>query len=250
MSRRVVVIGAGAIGTGCAHYLAKADCDVTLLDLGEQGKGATSGNCGNLCYSHILPLSEPGAILKALKAIGRGNSPLYIKPRFDPTLWSWLLQFALRCNEKSMLRSARALRPLMESSSTLYEDLMAEASLDCEWDTHGSLYIYQTERAMEEYAEMDRLLGKEFGMSAMRYDAEALLELEPAIRPGTAAGAWLYKEDVQVRPEKLMASWRKVLEAQGVTIQEHCAAKGIVRHKCVASAVITEKTSALRSRTE
>jgi len=240
MSRRVVVIGAGAIGTGCAHYLAKSGCEVVLIDSDAQGKGATSGNCGNLVYSHLLPLSEPGAVTRALKAIGRGDSPLYIKPRFDPALWRWLLQFALQCNEESMLRSSRALQPIMVSSAKLYDDLMAESPLDCEWEQNGSLYVYETEKGMEEYAEMDQLLANEFGLSATRYDANVLLELEPKLLPGSAAGGWVYDDDVQVRPEKLMSSWREVLEAQGVTIREHCGAKGILRENGVACAVRTE----------
>jgi D-amino-acid dehydrogenase len=237
----VVVIGGGAIGTACAHYLSLADCDVTLLDLGEQGKGATSGNCGHLAYSHLQPLSEPGIIWKTLKAMGRGNSPLYIKPRVDPALWSWLLNFARHCNESSVLRLTRALQPLIESSESLYQELMDESSLDCEWDEHGSLYVFRTERGMEEFAEKDRMLTEEFGLSAVRYDDEALVELEPAFRPGTTTGAWLYKDDRHLHPEKLLASWRVLLEENGVTVREHCPAKELVQNGREVSTVVTDQ---------
>jgi len=236
----VVVIGGGAIGTACAHYLSIADCDVTLLDLGEQGKGATSGNCGHLAYSHLQPLSEPGIILKTLKAMGRGDSPLFIKPRIDPALWSWLLHFARHCNESSMLHLTQALQPLIEASEPLYQELMDQSSLDCEWDEHGSLYVFRTQQGMENFSETNRMLDEEFGLSAERYDSEALTELEPAIRPGTTSGAWLYKNDRHLHPEKLLASWRALLESQGVTIQENCPAKSIIRKTGYASAVITD----------
>lgn len=240
MSHRVVVIGAGAIGTACAHYLSKAGCEVTLLDKEKQGRGATCGNCGNLGYSHVLPLSEPGVVMKTLKAMTRGDSPLYIKPRIDPALWSWLLHFAMRCNKKDMLQSTHALYPLMQSSKSLYEELMTEASLDCEWDDSGNIYVYETEKALEEYAETNRMLTEELGLKAERIEAEALVKMEPSIRPGTSAGAWIYKDDIQVRPETMMSSWRELIESNGVTIKEHCAAKSIVRNNGVASAVITE----------
>src|SRR5271157_4710321 len=57
---------------------------------------------------------------------------------------------------------------------------------------------------------------------AQRYDGDALLELEPALKPGLAGG-WYYHDDAHLRPDKLMSAWRRYLETNGVTIVENCA---------------------------
>jgi D-amino-acid dehydrogenase len=64
-----------------------------------------------------------------------------------------------------------------------------------------------------------------FNCPARQYDGDAMVELEPALRPGLAGG-WYYHEDAHLRPDKLMIAWRRVLEAGGATIRENCAFHG------------------------
>ena len=63
---------------------------------------------------------------------------------------------------------------------------------------------------MEAYAATDRLMTEAFHCPAQRYDGDAVLELEPALKPGLAGG-WYYHDDAHLRPDKLMRSWREVL---------------------------------------
>jgi D-amino-acid dehydrogenase len=91
---------------------------------------------------------------------------------------------------------------------------------------------------MDHYAETDELLRTEFAMPAERWDGEGLQELEPALKPGLAGG-WLYRSDAHLRPDKLMASWRRVLEMNQVTLVENCQAEGFVRHNGQARAIRT-----------
>src|SRR2546430_1799531 len=82
------------------------------------------------------------------------------------------------------------------------------------------------------------LLHESFDMGAERYDGDRLPELEPALKPGLAGG-WLYRSDAHLRPDRLMSSWRRVLEARGVTVRERCAMTGLVREDGRARAVVT-----------
>ena len=54
-----------------------------------------------------------------------------------------------------------------------------------------------------------------------RYDGDDADGLEPALKPGLAGG-WHYEGDAHLRPDRLMASWRRVLERRGVEIREDC----------------------------
>ncbi len=219
-SGRVIVVGGGVIGAACAYYLAKAAWRVTIVDRGEFGKGCSHANCGFVCPSHVLPLAAPGAIGRTLQALLAKDSPFYIKPRFSPSLWSWLWRFARRCNLRDMLESAAAIQALLDSSRALYDQLIQEEQIDCEWEPRGLLFVFRESRAMEHYAETDRLLRDSFNVAAKRFDGEKVCELEPALKPGLAGG-WLYERDAHLRPDRLMTEWRRVLEARGVSIREH-----------------------------
>src|SRR4051794_36984285 len=184
--RQVIVVGGGVIGAACAYYLNKADWTVTIVDKGDFGMGCSHANCGFVCPSHVLPLAEPGAQWKAFKSLFKKNSPLKVKLRFDPALWMWMLRFARRCNNADMLESGRACQALLDSSRTLYEELIATEKLDCEWETRGLLFVFRDAHEMEEYAAIDKLMDKEFHLPARRYDGEQVTKLEPALVSGLA----------------------------------------------------------------
>jgi len=240
MSGHVVVVGGGVIGAACAYYLSKAGWSVTVLDRGDFGKGCSHGNCGFVCPSHVLPLAVPGAVRSALKALFSRNAPFSIRPRLDPALWGWLIRFARRCNVRDMMEAGRALQALLNSSRALYDQLMKEESFGCEWEARGMLVVFLHREAMEHHAETDRLLRESFDMGAERYDGDRVVELEPALKPGLAGG-WLYKSDAHLRPDKLMSSWRRVLEGRGVTVRECCEMTGIASENGQARAVVTRQ---------
>jgi D-amino-acid dehydrogenase len=235
--RHVVVIGGGVIGAACAHYLGDAGWRVTVLDRGEFGRGCSHANCGFVCPSHVLPLASPGAISAALRTIFVRNSPLRVKPRLSLSHWRWLLAFARRCNRSDMLEAGRGIQSLLRSSRALYDDLVP-SGLDCEWQPRGLLFVFHSRTAMEHYAVTDELLRTEFGAPAQPFPGDAVCELELALKPGLGGG-WLYETDAHLRPDRLMRSWRTMLEARGVIIRDRCEVRGFVRAGDRARAVAT-----------
>jgi D-amino-acid dehydrogenase len=238
--KRVVVIGGGVIGATCAYYLAKSGWSVTIVDRGAFGKGCSHGNCGLITVSHVLPLAVPGAIRGALSALLHRNSAFSIKPRLDPRLWAFLIGFARRCTHRQMLRSGRAIQALLQSSRSLYDELMAKEPFDCEWQTRGVLFVLRTAAGMEHFAHTDRLLREEFNMPAVRYDGEAVTALEPALKSGLAGG-WHYPGDAQLRPDRLMASWQRILVALGIQVREGCEFTGFLGMANRAQAAATSR---------
>jgi D-amino-acid dehydrogenase len=240
MSQRVVVVGGGVVGTSCAYYLNKAGWDVTVVDRGTIGGGSSAGNCGYVCPSHVLPLTEPGVVAEGLASLFRKNAAFKIKPRLDPALWSWLYRFARRCNEHDMLEAAAGIQALLDSSRSLYQQLMTDEALDCDWRERGLFFVYRDRAKFEAYAKTDSLLRERFGRPADRYDGDAVRDLEPALRPGLAGG-WHYPEDAHLRPDKLMTAWRENVEASGGRFRENCAFEGFARSGGRASAVRTNQ---------
>jgi len=239
-AQNIVIIGGGVIGLACAHFLQRAGCRVTVIDRGPIGGACSHGNCGLVCPSHVLPLAEPGAVKLALKSLFNPDAPFRIKPRIDFALWSWLLHFARRCNERDMLAAGRAIQPLLESSLALYEELMTREALDCEWERNGLFFVYREKAAFEAYAATDRLMAEQFHLPAKRYEGNAVRELEPALKPGLAGG-WYFEHDAQLRPDKLMSSWRTRLESRGVTFIENCEFRDFQRSNGTTTGVRTQQ---------
>jgi D-amino-acid dehydrogenase len=235
---QVIVVGGGVVGAACAYYLSRSGWSVTVLDQGAFGMGCSHANCGFVCPSHVLPLAAPGAARGALRALFQANGPLAIRLRFNPALWSWLFHFARRCNQGDMIEAGRAVQALLNSSRSLYQQLVDEEHLDCEWQTQGLLFVLKSHAGMDHYAETDKLLSETFNLPAKRLDGDALVALEPALKPGLAGG-WLYDKDAHLRPDKLMASWQRVLEGRGVVVREKCAVQSIIRENGRAKAVAT-----------
>jgi D-amino-acid dehydrogenase len=237
---RVVVVGGGVIGASCAYFLRQSGRDVTLIDSGQFGRGCSHGNCGYVCPSHVLPLAGPGALRSTLKTLFKKNSPLKVRWRLDPAMWTWFWQFSRRCNERDALAAGHAIQQLLVSSRALYDDLFKSTLTDVEWDPAGLLFVFLTPSAMEHYAQTDRLLQSEFGLAAERLEGDPLLAFEPALKP-SVAGAWRYAGDGQLRPDKLMSAWRRVLAYIGVEIREHCAMRDLVIERRLVRRVLTNQ---------
>ncbi|MEO0476590.1 MAG: FAD-dependent oxidoreductase, partial [Planctomycetota bacterium] len=234
----VIVVGGGVIGACCAYYLRKSGWDVAIVERETIGAACSHGNCGLISPSHALPLAVPGTIAKTLPMMFKRDAPLRVAPRFDPTLFAWLMKFALRCKEGPMLEAAAGRHALLQSSVTLYKDMLEVEGIDCEWEDRGAYFIYQTEAGMDSYVKSDKWL-QQFGLGAERISGEEMESRESSLKPGTTAGAWYYDMDAHLRPDKLMQGLQRVLEGMGVKIHEGTSITGFAKQNGSASALQT-----------
>ncbi len=240
MSSDVIIVGGGIIGACSAYYLSRAGARVRIVERSTFGSACSSANCGLVCPSHVLPLTTPGAIGRAVRSLFQKDAAFAVKFRLDPSLWGWLLSFARRCNPTDMLAAGRGIQALLNSSRQLYEQLITAERLDCDWETQGLLFVFASEAGLEHYAETNRLISDNFGMPAKAFIGQELQDLEPALKPGLAGG-FLYERDAHLRPERLLAELRRILEARGVQIVEHCAVEQVKQSAGRATALVTHQ---------
>ena len=81
---KVIVLGAGVIGTTTAYYLAKAGHQVTVIER-QPGAGLETSfaNAGEVSPGYSAPWAGPGVPLKAIKWLMMKHSPLAIRPSLD-----------------------------------------------------------------------------------------------------------------------------------------------------------------------
>jgi D-amino-acid dehydrogenase len=241
--RSVVIVGGGVIGCLSAYHLLKAGWTVTVIDRGRIGGGCSHGNCGYVCPSHVLPLAAPGAIGGTLKTLFARNSPLKVRPGFALANLGWFLAFARRCNTTHMLTAAVGIQALLNSSRTLFDELLEAERFDVEWDTHGLLFVFQTAKAFEHFTHTSHLLSDRFQMSGLRLEKNELVKLEPTLKPDGVSGGYLYQSDAQLRPDRLMSALHQRLTECGVKFVENAEVTNIVRSKSSDTPAIAVQTA-------
>src|SRR5574340_279930 len=109
MRRTAVVIGAGLIGTTTAWFLAQRDFDVTVVErrIGP-GLETSFANGGLLTPSQADPWNAPGILARAIRWLGRENSPLLLRPQAVPGMLGWGWRFLRASRPRPHLQATRA----------------------------------------------------------------------------------------------------------------------------------------------
>lgn len=213
-ARSVLVIGAGVIGLCCAYSLHQRGFEVTLAEAREPGGGASSGNGGWVCPSLSAPVPGPGVLAKALRWMVNPNSPLLVRPRWDPAFWAWMVAFARHCNRRDHDLGLSAVAAFASSAAQQFRHL-EQAGVAFEAHHHGLLLLFLSRQAAEEEMAM---LGGIPGLPAATFmERSQLSQAEPATDGLPAAGV-LAPGDFHVRPETLTSGLRRWLEQAGVRI--------------------------------
>ena len=151
-----------------------------MLEQGGAGGATSHGNCGTITPSHATPLAMPGMVGEALAQVLRADAPFRVKPRFDPALWAWMLQFARRCNWRDFDRVNRVKAPLLMRSRRAIEALVRDEGLDCEFEARGTMYVFRDPAAFERAQWLPRAL-REVDVPIEVLDGAAARATEPAL---------------------------------------------------------------------
>jgi len=179
---KVVVLGAGVIGTTGAWYLARAGHEVMVVDRQPEAALETSfANGGQISVSHSEPWANPTALLKILQWLGREDAPLLFRVRADAAQWLWGLRFLLECLPGRTRRNTEAAFALALYSREQLDQLRGETGIRYESQTRGILHLYEEEfefeRAKRQAGEL-----RARGLDLEAETPEECLRVEPALR--------------------------------------------------------------------
>lgn len=150
---RVVVLGAGVVGTASAWYLARAGHEVTVVD--RQGAPALEtsfANGGQVSVSHAEPWANPEAPALLLKWLGREDAPLLFRPRADWAQWSWGMRFLLECLPQRARANTATILALALYSRAELQSLRTELGLSYDQQTRGILHLFSDRRSFDRAA--------------------------------------------------------------------------------------------------
>ncbi len=181
MGGEAVVVGGGAVGVACAHFLLRAGFGVTLVERGEVGRGCSYANAGLVVPSHSQPLPGPGAVAEGLRHLARPDSPFRVRPRPDPGLLPFLWRMRRACTPEAADRGYDAMAALGRASLELFDELAAgEAAFPFRRSPLLQVYLTGTGlRGAEEEAEA--IAARGFRVRLLSGDEAR--EVEPALSP-------------------------------------------------------------------
>ena len=148
--------------------------------------------------SHCLPLAAPNVLPGALKWLFTPDGPIYLKPRFDRSLFRWIWCFRKACNQSGLAGAMALLRELGLSSTRLFEDLARHEGLPFGFEKRGYLRVCKTESGLKAAAEEAELV-KSVGVRAQVLTGSEIQRLEPNVRVEVLGGV-SYPEDAHLNP--------------------------------------------------
>jgi D-amino-acid dehydrogenase len=183
---KVLILGAGVIGTTSAYYLAQAGHEVTVVER-QPGPGLETsfGNAGELSYGYASPWAAPGIPMKAIRWLLMVDGPLVIRPMLDMRMWLWGLRLLANCTERAYAINKSRMVRLAEYSRDRMIELRQLAGLDFDGRQQGTLQLFRTQQQLE-HIHGDVEVLKQYGVPFEVLDPKGCVTAEPGLATARA----------------------------------------------------------------
>ena len=178
---KVIVLGAGVIGTTAAWFLQQKGYQVTVIDRQPAAGLETSfANGGQISVSHAEPWANPAAPKKILKWLFKEDAPLLFRLRADAMQWRWGMQFLKECTPAKTRHNIVQLVNLGTYSRQTLQQLRADTDIQYDCLSKGILHFY-TDPGEFESALAPAELMRELGCDRRVIDRDETIRIEPAL---------------------------------------------------------------------
>ncbi|NUU01106.1 D-amino acid dehydrogenase [Herbaspirillum robiniae] len=178
---KVIVLGAGIIGTASAWFLKKQGYDVTVIERQPGAAQETSfANGCQISVSHAEPWANPSAPMKVLKWLGKEDAPLLYRFRPEWLQWKWAVSFLRECTAARTDENIRNIVALCEYSRQTLQAVRAETGIDYDHLTRGILHFYTEEKEFQESLPAAKLM-RDLGCPRESIGADEVVRIEPAL---------------------------------------------------------------------
>lgn len=239
---RVLVLGAGVVGTATSWYLAEAGHEVIVLDRCEgPGMETSFANGGQISPCHAEPWANPRVLPRALKWLGHEDAPLLFRwNRWDPALWAWGLRFMANCTgRRAEINTERTLRIALYSRRTL-QDLRAATGLDYDYKGLGILHVYRDPREFE-HAQGAAGIMRRHGLERQAKTPQDCVAIEPALAAVSPhlAGGILTPDDESGDAHKFTIGLAELAQAKGVVYRTGTTIRAILKEGDRVAGIVT-----------
>ncbi|KKB62439.1 amino acid dehydrogenase [Robbsia andropogonis] len=218
---KIIVLGAGVIGTTSAYYLARAGHDVTVIDRQPGPALETSfANAGQISPGYASPWAAPGVPLKAIKWMFAKHPPLTIRPDGTAAQLRWMWHMLTQCTaDRYAVNKGRMVR-LAEYSRDCIRALRDETGIQYEGRQGGTLQLFRTQAQFDGAAKDIQVL-RDAGVPFELLEGTALAQAEPALAAaiGKLTGGLRLPKDETGDCQLFTTRLASMCEAHGVTFR-------------------------------
>lgn len=240
---RILVLGAGVIGTTTAYYLHRGGHEVVVVDRQADVARETSfANAGGVCPGFAGPWAAPGMPLKALRWLFVRHAPLSLSPRLDTRQWRWLAAFVGNCTAERFARNKARMQRIAQYSKACLVALREETGIEYDHGTGGVLQVFQTGEEVEAGHHAAKVL-QSFDIPHRLVGPKEVITIEQALGYGTvglAGGLHLPADetgDCHLFTTKLAARMR----SEGVVFHFDTSVQGVMAEGDSITAVATSR---------
>ena len=213
--QKAVVIGAGIIGVNVALALQDKGYQVTILDRGEPGMGASFGNAGGIAVTECAPIAMPGTLMNVPGWLLDPLGPLSVRWGYLPNMLPWLVRFLAASSKSRVEQIATELAALLNRAWDDYDPVIAKAGLaDAVFKKEGAMAVYRSDasRRKDDYA-ID--LRRRNGIKIRDLTRAEVRDLEPDLAPIFSCGVMEEDWGRVLDPYKILMGLYKCFLDQG-----------------------------------
>ncbi len=178
---KVIVLGAGVVGTTSAYFLNRLGCEVTVVDRQAAAAAETSfANGGQISVSHAEPWANPAAPLKVLRWLAREDAPLLFRLRADMRQWLWGLAFLRECTPGRTRRNIEQIVRLGMFSRDKLQQLRRDTGIAYDHLERGILHFYTDAKEFDGALAPAQQM-RDLGCERRVISADEAVALEPAL---------------------------------------------------------------------
>ncbi|MFT5866417.1 MAG: glycine/D-amino acid oxidase-like deaminating enzyme [Gammaproteobacteria bacterium] len=214
MTKVIVVVGAGIVGVSTAIWLRRAGHDVTLIDKGAPGMGASYGNAGLLAQWAVVPVTTPKLWRDAPRYLMDRNSPLFVKWGHVPRMLPWLAQYMRNATDKRTRRIVNSLSPLLLDAVDQHRSLIQGTPVE-NWVRDSKMTFVYRDRTGFDADAYGWHLKAHVGLTPTVITGQAVQEIEPILSADHQCIAVLEGQGHVTDPGQYVASLALYFETLG-----------------------------------
>lgn len=221
--KHIAVIGGGIVGISCALALQSDRHEVTVLEPGPIGEGASWASCGCLAVGEIVPLSQPKMLMQVPGWLMDPEAPLAVRPTSLPGLLPWFTRFTLNSFPHKMRAIAADLATLTFQATDDFKALAADIGHPEVLVERPILKVFDDDKDKATMgAAFD--LAREMGCTIDEVSGQEAKNMEPAIAGDFQHAAILRDWSYVTDPVQLVKRLTEAFLARGGTVKSAAVA--------------------------
>lgn len=178
---KVLVLGAGVVGTAAAYFLASDGHEVTVIERHEAAaRGTSQSNAGLVSPGDATAWASPSALKTFLRGLWNHELGIKVRPSLDPYFYAWSLRFLRECTVARMRANTRVKLRLALYSRECINAVSEQTGIHYDERKRGIIYFFRSQKSLDSGTDNYRFLA-EHGLPIEIVGRERLVELEPGL---------------------------------------------------------------------